>query len=586
MALEAMPVYIFGPFQLDIGERELKRDGEVVQLTRKAFETLAHLVQNRGRVLSKDEMMQSIWPNSFVEEATLAQNIFTLRRVLGETPLEAHYIETVPRRGYRFIAEVIEVSPAPGTRQADEPGGGGSSLKSIAVLPFKMLTAEVSNEYFGLGMADALITRLSNIRDIIVRPTSAVLKYHRKDQDLYTTGRELKTQLALDGSIQRLDDRIRVTVQLVNVESGAPLWADKFDERFSDIFAVQDTISERVVDALTLELTSAQKRRLTKRYTGNSEAYRHYVKGRYLWNKWTVDGFKKSIESYQKAIELEPGYALAYVGVADAYTSLGFYGHMVPSQVMPKVKANALKALELDSQVSEARLPLAAALFYYDWDWEGAERELRRSIDAGPGYANAYQMYGLYLIAMRRFTEASANLDLALEIDPVSPLIKTTAGFPYYYSGDYEKAIEHFKATLEEDPYFGLAHVALAEVYLQQERYDEAIEHYNSGLATWGERLVLPYLGHAYAAAGRKAEALNALQRLEEASLKQYVSPFSMAIVYAGLQAENSTYEWLEKAYEERSNRLVFLGVQPIFKRLHSQPRFKDLLARIGLPPT
>ena len=581
MAPEVKPIYQFGPFQLDIGEGLLKRDGETVQLTRKAFDTLALLVQNSGRVLTKDEMMQSVWPDSFVEEATLAQNIFTLRRVLGESPLTAQYIETVPRRGYRFIAEVKQITP-PGP--ADQKVEQSSSLRSIAVLPFKMLTGEDCNQYFGLGMADALITRLSNIRDIVVRPTSAVLKYHNQDQDIYVAGRELKAQLALNGSIQRLDDRIRVTVQLVNVETGASLWAKKFDEQFSDIFSVQDTISEQVVDALTLELTTAQKLRLTKAYTTNSEAYRHYVKGRYMWNKWTEDGFRKSIEAYKEAIELEPAYALPYAGLADAYLSLGFYGYMLPLHAMPKVKAYALKALDLDDQVNEARLSLAAALFFYDWNWQGAEELLRLNIESGPAYAIAQQLYGLYLIAMRRFSEAIAMLDQAVELDPVSPLIKTSAGLPYYYAGDYGRAIERFNATIEEDPYFGLAHVALADVYVQMARYEDAIEHYNTGMATWGEKLVLPYLGYAYGASQQNAEARKILERLKAASLQGYVSPLSMAIVTAGLDSKPETFEWLERAYEERSNRLVFLGVQPVFNHLHSEPAFRDLLGRIGLP--
>jgi TolB-like protein/tetratricopeptide (TPR) repeat protein len=574
-------IYRFGPFSLDTGQRLLMRDGEIVPLTHKAFETLAFLVHNNGRVLQKEEMMKSIWPDSFVEEATLAQNVFILRKVLGETPLEARYIETVPKYGYRFVAEVTEVVPKSNGQMTDAEGGS-QAAKSVAVLPFKVLASEVGSEYFGIGMADALITRLSNIEEITVRPSSAILKYDRTDVDLNAAGSELKVQLLLDGIIQRFGDRIRVTVQLVNTEDGAPLWADKFDEQFTDIFALQDIISELVVEALTLKLTSAQRLRLTKHHTKNSEAYRYYLKGRYLWSKWTKEGFNKGIASFEHAIKLEPDYALPYAGLADTYISMCFYGHMRSYEAMTKVKTKARKALQLDDQLAEARLPLAAALFFYDWDWAGAEEEFKRSIKANPNYAVAHQSYGLFLIAMKRFDESLSSMRRALEIDPVSPLIKTTVGFPYYYSGQYEQAIKQYHEALEEDPYFGLTHVALADVYTQLGRYEQAIEYYEQGLAMWEEKSVLPYLGYVYGLSNRREKALNILSKLEGLSTQEYISPFSMAVVYAGLGEADEMFAWLEKAYEERSNKLVFLDVQPVFNQFRADERFISLLRRIG----
>jgi len=576
------PIYQFGPFTLDIGQRLLMRDGEILQLTHKAFDTLALLVLNNGRILQKEEMMKSIWPDSFVEEATLAQNVFILRKVLGETPLDARYIETVPKYGYRFVAEVKEIHPKP---SGQEPGdeSANQAVKSVAVLPFKMLTTDIGNEHFGIGMADALITRLSNIEEITVRPSSAILKYNRADVDLSAAGNELKVQLLVDGIIQRLGDRIRVTVQLINTENDAPLWAEKFDEQFTDIFTLQDIISELVVEALTLKLTSAQRLRLTKHHTKNAEAYRYYLKGRYLWSKWTKEGFNKGIALFEHAIRLEPDYALPYAGLADTYISMCFYGHMRSYEAMSKVKAKARKALALDDQLAEARLPLAAALFFYDWDWAGAEEEFKRSIKANPNYAVAHQSYGLFLIAMKRFDEALQSLRRAQEIDPVSPLIKTTIGFPYYYSGQYEKALEQYGEALEEDTNFGLTYVALADVYTQLGKYDQAIENYEQGLALWEEKSVLPYLGYAYAMANRRDEALAILSKLEQLSTEDYISPFLMAVVCAGLGEADQTFAWLEKAYEERSNKLVFLDVQPVFNHLRADERFLSLLRRIGL---
>jgi TolB-like protein/tetratricopeptide (TPR) repeat protein len=578
-------IYQFGPFRLDTEQRLLMRDGEFVTLTHKAIETLCLLVENSGRILEKDEMMRIIWPDTFVEEATLAQNIFTLRRVLGETPLEVHYIETVPKRGYRFIAKVEEVFSEYNEHTLGEEGGNEPPVKSLAVFSFKVLAADDDNEYFGLGMADALITKLTNIEGITVRPTSAILKYRGPDFDICSAGRELKVQMVMQGIIQRVDNRIRVTVQLINIEDGMPLWANKFDENFSDIFTLEDTISERVVEALTLELTSAQKSQLTKRHTKNSEAYRYYLKGRYLWSKWTEDGFKKSIAFFERAIEMDPDYALSYAALADTYTSLGFYAHLRPYESMPLAKAMARKALRLDDELAEARLPLATALFFYDWDWAGAEDEFRRAIKANPTYALALHSYGLFQIASKRFDEASSMLKRALEADPVSPLIKTSAGFSHFYSGQYDEALKRCREALEEDPYFGLTHVVLADVYVQMGTYDKAIEHYKQGMTTCGELLALPYLGYAYALSGKRDEAIKVLKRLEELSQHQYVSPFSMAVVHAGLGDEGGMFAWLERAYEGRSNKLVFLGVQPIFKRFHSDSRFKSLLRRIGLEP-
>jgi serine/threonine-protein kinase len=585
MSPEFKKVFQFGPFRLDTEQHLLLRDGEIVPLTRKAFDTLSLLVENSGRVLQKEEMMKSIWPDSFVEEATLAQNVFTLRKVLGESPTGPHYIETVPKRGYRFIAKVSEASRSEGGQVIGGRADGNLNDRALAVVPFKTLSADENEEYFGLGMADALITRLSNIKEILVRPTSAVLKYNRQDHDIFNAGRELKVPLVVDGIIQRLGDRIRVTVQLVNIENGAPLWAHKFDEKFNDVFAIQDIISEKIAEALTLELTSAQKLLLTKSHTKNSEAYRNYLKGCYHWSKWTEEGFRKSIDFFERATEIEPDYALPYAGLATTYASLGFYSYLRPYEAMPQVKAMAKRALELDDQLAEARLAQATALFFYDWDWAGAEDEFKRSIKANPGYAVAHQTYGLYLMAMKRFNEASLCLKRALESDPVSPLIKMTAGLPYYYAGEYEKAIKYFLEALETEPYFGIARIALGEVYVQQGLYEESFREYKKVIDAGGERLVLPYLGYAYAVSNKRNKALSALKKLEQLSAHEYVSLFSWAIIYTGLGQKDDAFKWLEKAYQERSNRLVFLNVLPIFNTLRSDRRFINLLQRMGLQP-
>jgi DNA-binding winged helix-turn-helix (wHTH) protein/tetratricopeptide (TPR) repeat protein len=585
MALELKRVYQFGRFQLDTSQRLLTCAGEIVPITRKLFDTLSFLVKNSGRVLPKDEMMSSIWPDSFVGEATLAQNIFTLRKVLGESPIEAHYIETVPRLGYRFTARVVEVLPNNEQATPSETSEIDPKVKSLAILPFKILGHTEGEEYFGIGMADALITRLSNLKDIVVRPTIAVLKYDRCDYESCEAAIELGVQQVLNGIIQLMDGRIRVTVQLINVEDGAPVWAEKFDEKFSNVFDVQDTISDLVVEALTLKLTSAQRLLLRKRFTRNSQAYRYYLKGRYFWSKWNEEGLKRSIDCFERAIAVDPDYPLPYAGLADTYASMAFYDHLQPYKAMPRVKAMARKALQLDDQLAEARLPLATALFFYDWDWVAAEIEFQRSIEANPSYAIAQHSYALFLIAMRKFDEAILTLRNAMEADPVSPLINTTLGLAYYYTGNYELAMKLYRETVEEEPYFGLAHVTLADLYVQIGRYDEAIDEYKKGMQTWGEKLVLPYLGYVDALANRRGEACEIRRKLEQLYRREYISPVSLAIVCTGLGDHDDAFEWLERAHDERSNRLVFLNILPVFNSLRSDLRFTTLLRRIGLEP-
>ncbi|HEX8185984.1 MAG TPA: tetratricopeptide repeat protein [Blastocatellia bacterium] len=576
--------YEFGPFRVDTREGLLLRDGVSIALTPKAFETLCVLVQHSGHVLVKDEMMKRIWPDSFVEEATLAQNIFTLRRILGESPDEPQYIETVPRRGYRFVARVrgwSEAAPEPVAREAP---AADHVARSIAVLPFRSLGPDSGDEYFGLGMADALITNLTNIKKIVVRPTSAVARYTSPVNEPAAIGRELKVELVLEGRIQRANDRIRVTVQLVNVETGAPLWARKFDGEFVDIFSVQDEISSQVAEALTLELTSTEKKILTKRFTNNAEAYQENLKGRYQWNRWTEEGFKKSIAFFQRAIDIEPSYAQAYAGMADTYNALAFYSHIPPNEAMPKVKESAKRALELDETLAEAHLSLASAFMFYDWEWQAAEKEFNRAIELNPSYSMAHQGYGLFLIAMGRFEEAEARHARALELDPISPLILTTTGFPFYFAGQYDEAIEKYKMALEVEPNFGLTHASLGDAYTQKGMYEEAILEYQRGVVLFGRKVsFLSSLAYVLALSGSMSEAREILDEITEIAKHNYVSPLTFAVVHIGLGDKDEAFDWLQKSLEERSNRLVFLNVQPTFNPIRSDARFKDLINLVGL---
>jgi DNA-binding winged helix-turn-helix (wHTH) protein/tetratricopeptide (TPR) repeat protein len=584
MSDKAKRFFEFGPFRLDAEERVLLRDGEPVQLTQKAFETLYVLVEKSGRVLEKDELMRRIWPDSFVEEATLAQNIFTLRKVLGETPDKNRYIETVPRRGYRFVAQVKEWSPGIQSSFPLRHASTARETKSIAVLPFKPLTANEEDKFFGLGMADALITKLSNIRSITVRPTSAVLKFSSMNEEPIAAGRKLIVEFVLDGRIQRSGDRIRVTAQLVDLETESPLWADKFDEKFVDIFTVQDTISERLVEAMMVQLTIDEKKLLAKHHTTNSEAYRLYLQGRFQWNKWTRDGFEKSISCFNRVIDLDPDYALAYAGLSDAYNALAFYGYVSPQESMPQAKAAALRALDIDESLAEAHISLASVHFFYDWDWKATEQAFKRAIELNPAYATAHQGYGLFLVAMRRFDEAIARLGRALEADPVSLLINTTMGFPYFFSGKYDQALELYTRALEVSREFGLTYASIADVYVQKGMFREAIGQYQKAISILGETPdLLSSLAYAYARSSNRALAIRIANKLRRMARNQYISSVALSVVQMGLGDRVAALEFLEDGYATRSNRMVYLGVHPVFNSLRSDARFIDLLDRMRL---
>lgn len=442
--------------------------------------------------------------------------------------------------------------------------------------------AESRDELLEMGMADTLITRLSNIRQVIVRPMSAVRKYTELEQDAVAVGREQRVDAILEGRIQRSGDKVRVTVRLVKVADEAMLWAGQFDEKFTDIFAVQDSISERVAAALALKLTGEEQKRLTKRYTDNTVAYQLYLKGRYNWNKTTEEGLKKAIDFFNQAIEKDPSYALAYAGLADAYTSLDWYGVLSTKEANPRAKAAAIKALEIDETLAEAHASLAAVR-QYEWDWAGAEREYQRAIGLNPNYAVAHQWYGVYLAYMGRMDEGIAEMTRAQELDPLSLAINAQLGFLFYLARRYDQAIEQCQRTLEMEPSYEEARIYLAWIYVQKGMYEEAIAQYQKLKGDIPD--VLAMLGAAYAVSGQRGKARDVLAKLKEISQRRYVPPVFVAAIYTGLGDKDQAFAWLEKAYEDRDESFVGLKVLPLFDLLRSDQRFADLLRRMGLVP-
>ena len=583
-------LYNFGPFHLDIAEQLLLRDGKALPLKPKVFDVLAVLVENNGRVVCKDELMKQVWADSFVEEGNLAVSIFEIRKALGVDHSGQRYIETVPRRGYRFIASVTKVqvtskvSGSLGVAAASEfPSGAAdsptTSKGSIAVLPFKFIGGP-GNEYLGLGMADALITRLSNLRQVTVRPTSSVHKYSGA-HDPVLAGKELGVEWVLDGSVQKTRKRIRATVQLVYVPEGKLHWAENFDEKSTDILSVEDSISERVSTALAPKLTGEERRELSKRYTESSDAYGAYLKGRYFLDKRTTEGCMKGIQYFEKAIAIDSNYALAYAGVASGYLTLNT---IFPSREWNLgAETAALRALELDPALAEAHATLGI-LRTRSWDWPSAQREFRVSIELRPNYAAARALYAIYLVECGKFDEGLAEINKAQSLDPLSLLINSQLGALLYLSRRYDEALEQFQRTLELDADFAVARFSLGNLYEVLGRYDDAAKEYQQsqlGLRNLPEFTAC--MGRIDAFSGRIDQASQALNTLKQLSETCYVQSNLIALVFTALGQVDEAFQWLERAYEERDEDLCLLKIDPRFDSLREDPRFQSLLERVGL---
>lgn len=627
----------------------LLHKGEALPLTPKVFDVLAVLVENSGHLLEREELLSAVWADSFVEEANITVSISALRKALGEDENGNKYIETVPKRGYRFIADVkivdgepnkLKLRRQPGARiivepeetdyqdeietelaakpngQAETKASGRlrsqafiactvsmllvvsgiywwkvkqesavAEIRSVSVLPFKVLGTSERDEYLGLGMADALITRLGSLNRAKVRPTSAVARYISTEQDPAAVGRELKVDAVLEGSIQRVNGHIRVTGRLVRVRNGEIIWADILDGNTADIFAVQDAMSERLAATLSLNPGEDQKRLLTKQYTNSVEANQAYIRGRIFWNKRTEEGLRKAIEYFEQAIDKDHGYALAYSGLADSYILLGNFNVLPPKEIFPKAKAAAMAAVQIDDTLAEAHTSLAYAKMNSDWDWPGAEREFRQALDLNYNYPTAHHWYSEYLAAMGRLDESLAEAKQALELDPQSIIINTNIGYILFLARRYDEAIDAFKSTLEMDPNFGFARSLLGQAYAEKGMWDEALAEWGApvdSIVELRDGAEKAAVNGVYQRSGVKAY-LNKRAEIEaRRSRRGYASACNIGLLFAGCGKVEEAFNWLERAYEERDPYLVWLKVGPSPDALRSDPRFQDLLRRLA----
>ena len=485
--------------------------------------------------------------------------------------------------GFVFLSPKREKSAEPAPPAASAVAMS-SPEKRIAVLPFKPLLPENRDQVLELGMADTLITKLSNSREIIVSSLSSVRKYSGIEQDSLAAGRELKVNSVLEGNVQKVGDHIRVTARLISVKDGASLWAATFDEKFTDVFAVQDAISQKVADALSLQLSGEEKKRLTKRYTDNVEAYRLYLTGRYHLAKLIPPEIRKSIEFFQKAIDLDPNYALAWFGLAEANRSLAISSDVLSKDCLPRAKAAALKALEIDDSMAEAHASLSFILIWYDWDWAGAERHAKRAVELNANSGLAHFAYAHVLSNRGLHDEAIAEGARATQIEPLYLLFSAIDGMFLHHARRDDEAFAQLQKTLEIDSNFWITHLILGKVFIQQRKHAQAIAEFTKARElSHGNSDAIASIGYVAALTGDVAKARSVLDELQTVSSQHYVPPTTVALVYNGLGDHNEALSQLEKACEQRDVRLTLLKVDPNWDSFRSDPRFASILKRIGL---
>jgi DNA-binding winged helix-turn-helix (wHTH) protein/TolB-like protein/Tfp pilus assembly protein PilF len=637
---QSQGIYEFTGFRLEVQERLLLRNGAPVSITPKIFDMLLLFLENPNRLLGKDEIMRTVWPATHVDEATLTRTISELRKTLGQTAGEANFVQTVPKRGYRFVAPVETMSdPATGISVAPEPvsqppaspllqastplvsslnsrrwtanlrefrpgavlsvvfagtlvalagvwalavefGHTSRVSQSVAVLPFKHLGNPGTDQFLELGIADTLITRLSSVPTLTVRPTSAVRKYSDPEQDPAAVGRILKVDSVLDGSVQTMLDQIRVTLRLIRVRDAKPLWAATLDGDSRDLFSLQDSVSEEVAKALKLQLSPNEKDVFVKRPTDDNGAYGSYLKGRFFLGKRSPEGYQKAIDYFQEATRSDPSYAMAYAGLADVYLMLQGDALENPQEATPKARAAAEKALQLDPALGAAHNSLAAIAEDYDRDYPRAEKEFKLALKLDPGFAAAHEWYADYLGLMGRFDQALAEDERALEIDPLSLTINEKKGKVLLWARRYDQAIVQLQKTLEMDPSFSPALTWLSRVYAVRGMVAESLAESQKQNQGQHGAAHLETLAMAYAAAGDKQAAMAILQQLHARAQQEYISTFNLAYVYLFLKENDKALEELDAALEKHDMNVSSLKVDPLLDPLRGDPRFRALLKR------
>jgi DNA-binding winged helix-turn-helix (wHTH) protein/tetratricopeptide (TPR) repeat protein len=582
-------VYEFGGFRLDEAQQRLLYDGQPVPLKPKILDLLLFLIQRRGQLIPKDDLMSAIWPDAIVEENNITVSMSILRKTLGEDRRNPRFIETVPRRGYRFVAAVTEVSPRqvaaghPHTT-ADETEFEDELIDSLAVLSIESPDKDLNVEYLTDGITESIINVLSRIPRLRVLAGSTVFSFKAKEIDPQKVGNLLKVKAVMMIRVMRLGEKLITRSELVRVSDGSQLWGEQYNRSPSDILEIQEEIAKAITESLKFKLTRNDHISLAKHPTDNIKAYNLYLRGRYFWNKYSKDWVLKAIDVFKEAIAIDSNYALAYCGLADAYFRLSNV-HFPPQEVLPKAREAALKAAALDENLAEAHSSLGLVKVYYDHDWSGAESEFRKALRLNPYLVSAHQRFGSYLTFMGHFEESIFHYERALELDPFSLQINMNLATTYFLRGEYERAINHLTKTGELEPNYMPIHFVLGCTYIQQGRLDEAIAEFQLIYKLDDEAyLALGFMGYAHGLQKQWDEAVTILNVLEEISQRKYVSPYSMLVIHLVIGPRERVFELLEQLYQERNDWLVWLKVSPELKILRNDPRFIDLLRRVGFP--
>jgi TolB-like protein/DNA-binding winged helix-turn-helix (wHTH) protein/Flp pilus assembly protein TadD len=629
----------FGVFELDLRAGELRKHGLLVRLQEQPFQVLTMLLEHPGEVVTREELQKKLWPaNTFVDfDHGLNKAINKIRDALGDSAESPRFVDTVARRGYRFLAEVRAADAAairsselvplphptaepqdgrdlpvkPATRKNHLPSLAwkilvpvlfilittiatwkfhfstrpSASIRSLAVLPLESLSADASQDYFADGMTDELIADLGQISALRVISRTSVMPYKRARKSLPQIARELNVDAIVEGTVLRSGDRVRITAQLIQATADKHLWAGSYEGDLRDTLALQNTVARSIAEQIRINLSPEEQAVLKSAKVVNPEAYEAYLKGRYFWNKRTGDSLKTAVDYFSQAIAKDPNYAQAYTGLADAYALLGDwqYAVLTPKEAFPKAKAAAIKALELDSTLSEAHNSLAFCFDAFDWDFESAGKEFRRAIELNPGYATAHHWYAWHLSLIGQYDEAIAEMRKAKNLDPLSLIINSDLAELLVIAHFYDESMIQSRKTIEMDPNFALAHNQLAQAYLQKHMYDEAVAELQKAVElSKGSPTCIANLARAYAASGKTSDTVKLLSDLKNSSNRGYSDASEIAVIYAALGDRDQAMNWLEKGFEERFNPGVLS--RPGFDPLRSDPRFQDLVRRIGLP--
>jgi TolB-like protein/DNA-binding winged helix-turn-helix (wHTH) protein/Flp pilus assembly protein TadD len=621
-------MFRFGPFEVDVGNSELRKHGLKVRVHQQALQVLVALLEKPGQPVTREELRGILWPagsGTFVDfENSLNTAVGKLRQALHDSADRPRFIATIPRRGYRFIGPLEEVAqPAPASAgqsataivTTPEPRiparpfrrwylavplvilvvallfqsrtwlwqKNARPIRSLVVLPLENLSADQEQEFFADGMTDALITDLGKIGSFRVISRTSAMQYKRTKKSLQQVARELNVDGVVEGAVLRSGDRVRITAQLIRAEGDQHMWAETYERDFRDVLALQADVARAVASQVRMKLTPGAEALLAHTNAVDPDVFELYLKGRNYWHKRTSDDLQKSLECFREAIKRDPHCALAYAGLADAYSLLGDYSLMPTEQAYPRARSAAKTALEIDETLAEAHTSLAYVEATYDWNWQDAERHYRRAIELNPNYATTHHWYSRYLTATARHREALEQIKWAREVDPLSLFIKGTLGEALYFARDFDGAIAAEREVLASNADFGRAHFYLGKAYLQKRLFAKALAELKQANEYFGgQTITLAGLGHAYAVSGDVAGARRVLAELNGRSKSGLVPPALVAQVYAGLGDKTGAMKLLEKGYSIHDVWMFHLSVEPFFDTLRTDQRFQGLLRRMS----